>query len=423
MKNNRIKTILKISLPLLVLGIAVAGWGFYYFVQKPNTTVKDNGIIYIRKGDSFETVMQALLSKRYIKNEYTLRQVARLKQYPRLVKAGRYRIQDGMSNNQLVNMLRAGNQEAVPFTFNNIRTLPDFARTANRQLGIDSAAFMSLVKDTLFLDSLGFTPATFIAMFIPNTYQIYWNTSLPAFIKRMHAEYRRFWTPERLEKAGKAGFTPIEISTIASIVEEETDISVSMEVTYTSSWFDETAESEGAKTLISRGAALISQHADSMGAPSACEAAGVPNVSYNGSTEASCPNTFIISSYINWEPYFEYMIDCVLNGEEIAADWTGTLATGSVALTEFGSAAAEGTAEKVAEVRAQLESGELHVFDCSKFTVDGEHLTTYKADVDTDDAFTPDHEAIENGVFYESKHRSAPYFDVRIDGITELSES
>ena len=208
-----------------------------------------------------------------------------------------------------------------------------------------------------------------------------------------------------------------------SIVEAETDISISMEVTYTSSWFDEAAESEGAKTLISRGAALISQHADSMGAPSACEAAGVPNVSYNGSTEASCPNTFIVSSYINWEPYFEYMIDCVLNGEEIAADWTGTLATGSVALTEFGSAAAEGTAEKVEEVKAQLESGELHVFDCSKFTVNGEHLTSYMADVDTDDAFTPDHEAIENGVFYESEHRSAPYFDVRIDGITELSES
>ncbi len=208
-----------------------------------------------------------------------------------------------------------------------------------------------------------------------------------------------------------------------SVVEEETDISVSMEVTYTSSWFNERAEREGANTLISRGAALISQHADSMGAPSACEKAGVPNVSYNGSTAASCPNTFIVSSYVNWEPYFEYMIDCVMNGEEIAADWTGTLATESVALTEFGAAAAEGTAEKVAEVRAQLESGELHVFDCSKFTVNGEHLTSYMADVDTDDNFTPDHEAIENGIFYESKHRSAPYFDVRIDGITELSES
>ena len=232
-----------------------------------------------------------------------------------------------------------------------------------------------------------------------------------------------------------SGYTSFFLG-VRSIVEEETDISVSMEVTYTSSWFDETAESEGAKTLISRGAALISQHADSMGAPSACEAAGVPNVSYNGSTEASCPNTFIVSSYINWEPYFEYMIDCVMNGEEIAADWTGTLATDSVALTELGTAAAEGTAEKVAEVRAQLEAGTLNVFDCSKFTVtvtdeknvnaevdENGHLISYEADVDTDDAFTPDHEAIENGVFYESKHRSAPYFDVRIDGITELSES
>ena len=206
-----------------------------------------------------------------------------------------------------------------------------------------------------------------------------------------------------------------------SVVEEETDISVSMEVTYTSSWFNESAESEGAKTLISRGAALISQHADSMGAPTACRDAGVPNVAYNGSTEASCSGSFIISSYVNWEPYFEYMIDCVMNGEEIAADWTGTLETGSVALTELGAAAAEGTAEKIEEVKAQLEAGTLHVFDCTKFTVDGEHITSYMADVDTDDNFTPDHEAIENGVFYESKLRSAPYFDVRIDGITELN--
>ena len=206
-----------------------------------------------------------------------------------------------------------------------------------------------------------------------------------------------------------------------SIAEEETDISISMEVTYTGSWFSETLEREGANTLIDNGAALISQHADSMGAPSACEEKNIPNVSYNGSTESSCPNTFIISSYVNWEPYFEYMIDCVMNGEEIVADWTGTLETGSVALTEIGAAAAEGTAEKIAEVTAQLEAGTLHVFDCSKFTVNGEHLTSYMADVDTDDAFTPDHEAIENGVFYESKHRSAPYFDVRIDGITELN--
>ena len=219
-----------------------------------------------------------------------------------------------------------------------------------------------------------------------------------------------------------------------SVVEEETDISVSMEVTFTGSWFDEGKEREGANTLINNGAALISQHADSMGAPSACEAKGVPNVSYNGSTAASCPNTFIVSSYVNWEPYFEYMIDCVANGDEIDDDWTGTLADTSVALTEFGTAAAEGTEKKVAEVKAQLEAGTLHVFDCSKFTVtvtadknvnakvdENGHLTSYMADVDFDTAYTPDKEVVENGVFYESKYRTAPYFDIRIDGITELN--
>ena len=206
-----------------------------------------------------------------------------------------------------------------------------------------------------------------------------------------------------------------------SVVEEEIKISISMEVTYTGSWYDEVAESEGANMLIGRGAALISQHADSMGAPSVCEAEGVPNVSYNGSTAEDCPNTFIVSSRINWVPYFEYMIDCVVNGEAIDTDWTGTIATGSVVLTEFGSAAADGTAEKVAEVQAQLEAGTLHVFDCSKFTVNGEHLTSYMADVNTDTNWEPDTEAIANGIFEESEHRSAPYFDVRIDGITELN--
>lgn len=208
-----------------------------------------------------------------------------------------------------------------------------------------------------------------------------------------------------------------------SVVEEETEISISMEVTYTGSWYKESAEREGANLLIGNGAALISQHADSMGAPAACEAKGVPNVSYNGSTASACPNTFIVSSRINWVPYFEYMIDCVANGEQIATDWTGTIATDSVVLTELGNAAAEGTQAKIDEVKAQLEAGTLHVFDCSKFTVNGEHLTSYMADVDTDDAFTPDTQVIENGIFEESKFRSAPYFDVRIDGITELNSA
>ena len=166
--------------------------------------------------------------------------------------------------------------------------------------------------------------------------------------------------------------------------------SATMEVTFTGSWYDETAEKEGAQKLINNGCVLISQHADSMGAPTACETAGVPNVSYNGSTQDACPNTYIVSSRIDWEPYFEYMINCVLDGEAIAADWTGTLATGSVVLTELNTnVAAEGTQEAIDEATAALEAGTLHVFDTSTFTVGGETLTSYMADVDTDPDYTP----------------------------------
>lgn len=199
--------------------------------------------------------------------------------------------------------------------------------------------------------------------------------------------------------------------------------SVTMEVTFTGSWYDETAEKEAANKLISNGCVLISQHADSMGAPTACESQNVPNVSYNGSTIAACPNTFIVSSRINWAPYYEHVITAVANGEAVEADWTGTLATGSVVLTEVNEqAAAAGTAEKIAEVQAALEDGTVHVFDVSTFTVGGETLTSYMADVDTDAAYTPDTEAIADGYFHESEYRSAPYFDLQIDGITLLDQ-
>ena len=199
---------------------------------------------------------------------------------------------------------------------------------------------------------------------------------------------------------------------------------VTMEVTFTSSWYDETAEKEGATLLINNGCKLISQHADSMGAPTACEEAGVPNVSYNGSTIDACPNTFIISSRIDWTPYYKLAIEAVMNGEEIPADWCGGIEEGSVVLTEVNEqAAAAGTAEAIEEAKAKLVAGELHVFDTSTFTVDGETLTSYMADVDTDDAYTPDTEVISDGYFHESEYRSAPYFDLRIDGITLLDEA
>ena len=199
---------------------------------------------------------------------------------------------------------------------------------------------------------------------------------------------------------------------------------VTMDVKFTGSWYDEQKEKEAAQALIGNGCVLISQHADSMGAPTACETAGVPNVSYNGSTVAACPNTFIVSSRIDWTPYFKYMIECVQKGEEIATDWTGTIETGSVVLTDINEkAAAAGTKEKIADVKAKILDGSIKVFDTANWTVGGKKLDSYLADVDSDAKLEKETEVIENGVFYESKHRSAPYFDAEIDGITLLDRN
>ena len=213
----------------------------------------------------------------------------------------------------------------------------------------------------------------------------------------------------------KSGYTAFFLG-VRSVCKEAT-----MEVQFTGSWYDEAKEKEAATLLIGRGCKLISQHADSMGAPTACETAGVPDVSYNGSTEAACPNTYLISSRIDWAPYYEYAIKAAMNGEAIDADWTGTLATGSVVLTDLNeNVAAEGTAEAIADATAKLESGELHVFDCSTFTVDGQPVTSYMADVDTDPDYTPDTEVVQDGYLAESTARSAPYFQLMIDGIDLL---
>lgn len=194
-----------------------------------------------------------------------------------------------------------------------------------------------------------------------------------------------------------------------------------MDVEFTGSWNDQTKEKETATTLITNGAALISQHADSLGAPSACEEKGVPNVAYNGNTSETCPETYLVATRINWVPYFEYMIDCVLEGEEIDYDWCGTLATGSVVVESLGKNAAEGTQAKLDEVKAKLMSGELHVFDCSKFTVGGQTISSALADIDGD--YTAETQVVEDGIYYESKFRSAPYFDLKIDGINAHTDN
>ena len=198
---------------------------------------------------------------------------------------------------------------------------------------------------------------------------------------------------------------------------------VTMDVQFTGSWYDATEEKNAAEALIANGCKLISQHADSMGAPGACEAKGIPNVSYNGSTYESCYETFIVSSAINWAPYYAYIIGQYVKGEEIAADWCGGIAEGSVVLTGINQdVAAEGTFEKLQAVCEDIKAGKVKVFDTATFAKDGATVESYKADVDTDAAFTPDTEVIADGYFHESEYRSAPCFDLRIDGINLLNE-
>ena len=196
-----------------------------------------------------------------------------------------------------------------------------------------------------------------------------------------------------------------------------------MEVQFTDSWYDEAKERETANALISNGAKLISQHADSMGAPSACEEAGIPNVSYNGTTINACPNTYIISSRIDWTPYFELMINSVKEGKAIPADWCGGIKEGSVKLTDLNTAvAAAGTQEAIDAAKAAFEAGTLNVFATENFTVAGAALTEdYMADVDTDANYEADTKVVSDGYFHESEYRSAPYFAINIDGITLLN--
>lgn len=203
--------------------------------------------------------------------------------------------------------------------------------------------------------------------------------------------------------------------------------SATMKVRYTGSWYDQAKEQEAATALIEQDkCVLISQHADSLGAPTACELKNVPNVSYNGSTYSAGESTFIISSAINWAPYFQYIIEQTVKGEKIDTDWVGTIATGSVVLSGINQGvAAEGTAEAINKAIEQFKAGTLHVFDASKFTVEGKNLTEYKVDLDGNEANGKETNVIKDGYFDESNakdFRSAPYFDIIIDGVTNLNQ-
>ena len=221
-----------------------------------------------------------------------------------------------------------------------------------------------------------------------------------------------------------SGFTSFYLG-VKSVVPNAT-----MKVKYSGSWYDETEEKNIANELISQeGCKLISQHADSHGAPQACQAAGVPNVSYNGSTLSDGPSTYLISSRINWAPYYKHVINNYVaarqkgNKRAVENDFTGTLKDGSVEVLAASANCAEGTQAQLDAVKAELIAGTRHVFDTSKFTVGG--AAPSAANMKPGDATWPNMpsniDLLKDGYYHESEFRSAPSFDVIIDGITNLN--
>lgn len=198
--------------------------------------------------------------------------------------------------------------------------------------------------------------------------------------------------------------------------------SVTMDVYFTSSWYDENSEMAAAGSLIARGCKIISQYSDSPGSINACEKAGIPNVAYNLDKTEISPACCMISSEINWAPYLKYVIESVVGGEQMATDFCGSFTDGTVSISLDEKMLPAGAEDRFEEIINLLETGALHVFDISTFTSGGKVIKEYYADVHEDDKVNGDTQVISDGYFKESEYRSAPYFDIRVDGINLLNE-
>ena len=214
---------------LMVFGLAFAYWA-YKTVMSPNVTTKDGdeAVIFIPTGSSFKDVQAILSDAKVLTNEQSFNWVAKQKELTTNIRPGRYVLKNGMSNNQLVNMLRGGLQTPINVTFNNIRDVDMLAGRIAKQIEADSASISELFHNQEFIGQHGFNLNTIPALFLPDTYQFYWNTDAEGFAARMLQEYSKFWTDERLRQAKKLDLTPIQISTLASIVNKETNMSDEM---------------------------------------------------------------------------------------------------------------------------------------------------------------------------------------------------
>lgn len=210
---------------LLTLGVILAGYLLYERVMKPIVRTPDGKdySLYIPTGADFQLVKDSLYLNDLIIDPNAFEWIAQRKNYPSHVKPGRYVLKDGMSNNQLCNLLRGGLQTPVKVTFNNMRDVRMLAGRISQQIEADSLSLVTLLDNQDTLRSLGFNRQTIPALFLPNTYELYWNTDASRFVKKMKKEYDRFWDEERLAKAKAINLTPIQVSILASIVDKETN--------------------------------------------------------------------------------------------------------------------------------------------------------------------------------------------------------
>lgn len=216
------KKILIYLITLSAIASIIAGFVLYRNIfGAAITTEKENQIIIIPDGSSYEQVLDTLKSNLSIKNFAVLDWMAKKKNYPSRIKPGRYTIQNGISCNELVNILRSGRQTSVKVTFNNVRTLEQLAGKIGKQIAADSSAIIAFLNEESNYSSDGFNRETIIALFIPNTYDIYWNTNARKLYNRMLKEYKLFWNEERILKAKEKNLNPVQVAILASIIDDE----------------------------------------------------------------------------------------------------------------------------------------------------------------------------------------------------------
>lgn len=228
--NGRTKLVIILVISILFIFALAFGYWVYRTVMSPNVVTPDGkeAVIFIPTGSDFEDVKATLADGKLLANEQSFNWVAKQKELPNNVKPGRYVLKNGMSNNQLVNMLRGGLQSPVNVTFNNIRDVDQLAGRIAKQIEADSASISELFHNQEYIKEHGFNTYTIPALFLPDTYQFYWNTDAEGFATRMLQEYSKFWTDERKEQAKNLGLTPIQVSTLASIVNKETNMTDEM---------------------------------------------------------------------------------------------------------------------------------------------------------------------------------------------------